>query len=40
VISASEGIKFSDTIKEFTAQIKELGPGPFRHIEIGGKEQK
>ncbi|KAF5436761.1 F420-non-reducing hydrogenase iron-sulfur subunit [Candidatus Methanophagaceae archaeon] len=39
-ISASEGIKFSDTVKEFTAQIKGLGPGPFRHIEAEGKEQK
>ena len=28
-ISASEGPKFASTIKEFVAQLKELGPNPF-----------
>ncbi|MEM3562816.1 MAG: hydrogenase iron-sulfur subunit [Candidatus Jordarchaeaceae archaeon] len=29
-ISASEGIKFSETIKSFTEQIRKLGPSPLR----------
>ena len=39
-ISASEGGRFANTIKEFTAQIKELGPGPFSQAqaEKGGKD--
>jgi F420-non-reducing hydrogenase iron-sulfur subunit len=28
-VSASEGQRFADVIKEFTNQIKELGPSPF-----------
>jgi len=31
-ISASEGVKFANTIKEFAREIKELGP------RNGGKE--
>ncbi|MGQ9719710.1 MAG: hydrogenase iron-sulfur subunit [Candidatus Jordarchaeum sp.] len=29
-ISASEGMKFSEVIKSFTEQIKDLGPSPLR----------
>jgi F420-non-reducing hydrogenase iron-sulfur subunit len=29
-ISASEGQRFADTITEFTARLKELGPSPMR----------
>jgi len=29
-ISASEGLRFAETITEFTAQLKEMGPNPMR----------
>ena len=29
-ISASEGQRFADTIIEFTAKLKEMGPSPMR----------
>lgn len=29
-ISASEGQRFADTIKEFTVKLKEMGPNPMR----------
>jgi F420-non-reducing hydrogenase iron-sulfur subunit len=35
-ISAAEGARFADVINEFTAQVRELGPGPFAHPEEAG----
>ncbi|HUW42632.1 MAG TPA: hydrogenase iron-sulfur subunit [Thermoplasmata archaeon] len=35
-ISAGEGEKFQQTIKEFTAKIQELGPSPVREAGRGG----
>ncbi len=35
-ISAAEGARFADVINEFTAQLRELGPGPFAHAEEAG----
>ncbi len=35
-ISAAEGARFADVINEFTAQLRELGPGPFAHSEEAG----
>ncbi|MBS3787405.1 hydrogenase iron-sulfur subunit [Candidatus Bipolaricaulota bacterium] len=32
-ISATEGEKFAQTVEDFTAEIKELGPGPFRDVK-------
>ena len=29
-VSASEGIRFQETVKDFTAKIKELGPSPLK----------
>ncbi|MGB9904031.1 MAG: hydrogenase iron-sulfur subunit, partial [Desulfotomaculales bacterium] len=29
-ISASEGARFAETVTEFTARLKELGPNPLR----------
>lgn len=39
-ISASEGGRFADTIKEFTAQIRELGPGPFSQAQTEKEEKE
>ena len=33
-ISAAEGGRFAETIKEFVGQLKELGPSPFKREEI------
>ena len=30
-ISATEGEKFAETVKNFTEDLKELGPGPFKN---------
>lgn len=30
-ISATEGEKFAQTVRDFTADLKELGPGPFKN---------
>jgi len=36
-ISAAEGIKFAEVVREFTAQIKNLGPAPaFEAVPQGG----
>jgi len=35
-ISAGEGEKFQQTIKDFTAKIQELGPSPVREANRGG----
>ena len=35
-VSAAEGAKFSETIKEFTKTIEELGPSPFRRESYEG----
>jgi len=35
-ISAGEGEKFQQTIKDFTAKIQELGPSPIRESKRGG----
>ena len=36
-ISAAEGIKFAEVVREFTAQIKELGPAPsLEAVPLGG----
>lgn len=35
-ISAGEGEKFQQTIKDFTAKIQELGPSPIREAGRGG----
>jgi len=32
-VSASEGVKFQATIKEFTERIREMGPNPLKEIE-------
>jgi F420-non-reducing hydrogenase iron-sulfur subunit len=32
-VSASEGVKFQATIKEFTEKIRELGPNPLKEAE-------
>jgi F420-non-reducing hydrogenase iron-sulfur subunit len=32
-VSASEGVRFQATIKEFTAKIKEMGPNPLKEAE-------
>ncbi|MBS3814158.1 hydrogenase iron-sulfur subunit, partial [Candidatus Bipolaricaulota bacterium] len=32
-ISATEGDKFAQTVKEFTTEIKELGPGPYSDVK-------
>ena len=38
-ISAAEGARFAEVINEFTAQLRELGPGPFAHSEeTGGRK--
>jgi F420-non-reducing hydrogenase iron-sulfur subunit len=29
-VSASEGVKFQSTIKEFTEKIREMGPSPLK----------
>lgn len=29
-ISASEGAKFAETVRDFTTQLQELGPNPLR----------
>ncbi len=38
-ISASEGQKFASTMKEFTEQIRALGPNPLPKAE-GGQEER
>lgn len=32
-VSASEGVKFQSTIKEFTEKIREMGPSPLKEAE-------
>ena len=32
-VSASEGLRFQSTIKEFTEKIRELGPNPLKEVE-------
>lgn len=34
-IGASEGLKFSETVRSFTQTIKELGPSPFHRRQNG-----
>ena len=32
-VSASEGVKFQSTIKDFTEKIREMGPNPLKEVE-------
>jgi coenzyme F420-reducing hydrogenase delta subunit len=32
-VSASEGVRFQSTIKEFTEKIREMGPNPLKEVE-------
>ena len=34
-VGASEGVKFAETVKNFTQKIKELGPNPFNRRQNG-----
>jgi F420-non-reducing hydrogenase iron-sulfur subunit len=37
-VSASEGKKFADVIKEFVEDLRRLGPNPLRPMEEAGVE--
>lgn len=39
-VSASEGVKFQSTIKEFTEKIREMGPNPLIEAEKAEKADK
>ena len=39
-ISASEGQRFAEVMREFTKEIKELGPSPFRREKTRKGEEK
>ncbi len=39
-ISASEGQRFAEVMREFTKEIKELGPSPFRKEKTSKGEEK
>jgi len=39
-VSASEGVKFQSTIKEFTEKIREMGPNPLKEAEKEEKAEK
>jgi F420-non-reducing hydrogenase iron-sulfur subunit len=32
-ISASEGVRFAETVREFTEDVRKLGPNPLRKTE-------
>jgi len=35
-VSSAEGLRFAQIVTDFTQEIKELGPNPFRKDEVGG----
>ena len=37
-VSAAEGVKFADTVRNFVATVKELGPNPLKQDVLARKK--